>query len=187
MSSCHIIIEENKILRPQTYNIRVLWQCNVGKTCEGVCEDPSTQASKHCTAIPSFVCKIVIAKFFYDVASLNFAKEYTILSQRLHLVACAVVCWIGWGRGQLKRTEKYWTSVAAKSCTLTNKQIIMSAWLFWQPWRNYNGKPALNDCIWNTIWFSLVWMIGTMTQPTQNWKRNYWNRFGFAKVKGRAW
>ena len=86
MSSCHIIIEENKILRPQTYNIRVLWQCNVGKTCEGVCEDPSTQASKHCTAIPSFVCKIVIAKFFYDVASLNFAKEYTILSQRLHLV-----------------------------------------------------------------------------------------------------
>ena len=80
MSSCHIIIEENKILRPQTYNIRVLWQCNVGKTCEGVCEDPSTQASKHCTAIPSFVCKIVIAKFFYDVASLNFAKEYTILS-----------------------------------------------------------------------------------------------------------
>ena len=95
MSSCHIIIEENKILRPQTYNIRVLWQCNVGKTCEGVCEDPSTQASKHCTAIPSFVCKIVIAKFFYDVASLNFAKEYTILSQRLRV------------GGQLKRTEKY--------------------------------------------------------------------------------
>ena len=100
-------------MRPQTYNIHVLWQCNVGKTCEGVCEDPSTQASKHCTAIPSFVCKIVIAKFFYDVASLNFAKEYTILSQRLRV------------GGQLKRTEKYCTPVAAKSHNFTNKQTII--------------------------------------------------------------
>ena len=54
-------------------------------TCEGVCEDPSTQASKHCTANPFSVSKIVIAQSFYDVASLNFAKEHTILSQRLRV------------------------------------------------------------------------------------------------------
>ena len=76
MSSCHIISLENKILRTQTYHIQVMAMQRGKDTCEGVCEDPSTQASKHCTANPSFVCKIVIAQSFYDVASLNFAKEY---------------------------------------------------------------------------------------------------------------
>ena len=85
MSSCHIIGLENKILRPQTYHIQVMAMQRGQDTCEGVCEDPSTQASKHCTANPFSVSKIVIAQSFYDVASLNFAKEHTISSQRLQV------------------------------------------------------------------------------------------------------
>ena len=72
-------------MRPQAYNIQVMAMQRGQDTCEGVCEDPSTQASKHCTANPFSVSKIVIAQSFYDVASLNFAKEYTILSQRLRV------------------------------------------------------------------------------------------------------
>ena len=92
MSSCHIISLENKILRPQTYHIQVMAMQRGQDTCEGVCEDPSTQASKHCTANPFSVSKIVIAQSFYDVASLKLQKNTLFYHNDCELVTCAVVC-----------------------------------------------------------------------------------------------
>ena len=158
MSSCHIISLENKILRPQTYHIQVMAMQRGQDTCEGVCEDPSTQASKHCTANPFSVSKIVIAQSFYDVASLKLQKNTLFYHNDCELVTCAVVCSIRWCSGQLKRTEKYCRFFGCSQIPYFNKQTNkIREWLFWRAWRKYNGRPALNAFIRNhTLYLSFL-------------------------------
>ena len=151
-------------------------------TCEGVCEDPSTQASKHCTANPFSVSKIVIAQSFYDVASLKLQKNTLFYHNDCELVTCAVVCSIRWCSGQLKRTEKYCRFFGCYQIPCFNKQTS-----------NYENVIVLTsletgiECLYLKHILILACFGDWNNDATfPNWKR-HWNRFGFEKVKGRAW